>query len=444
MASVLGNGPLGFTTSNGAHVIVPLGAISFDAKQIVIDNGWAPPSGMTAKDAKDWASYLLDQGELAIDAASVTAPTPPGPAFLVAAVHPGDTSHSAITLTVANANPVPANPPSTTSYKLDVVFESTYSGLTLETIAEVIGTSVDGGSQPGLVHLGSPPASPLSRMPDDAQTVDFVQDGAVRHAKFVGTGNDAFLLEAPGDGGGAALFNAVVTVTSPTSFDLKVTWQKSNTGNTAAKRWLVKTVVAAVGAAARDKTPRSNIRRASKAIFGALTVTPSQGIVVAGAHIGDLAVTGNVVHWALQGIHIGASEKTSLMPLVSDRAYVSGNSVTLPVPIGTIARHGIFVGNCRSPQVADNRIDGALSPIADSIVPEGIRLFGFIGAFAVVRANHISGLRIGINFNPVGTAIPERPQWIVTDNLAERAQEIVATPNALVRSRIRGIADNYA
>jgi hypothetical protein len=233
MASVLGSGPLGFTTATGSHAIIPLKVIDFDSQNgVVIDGGWVPPSGLSAGDAADWASYLLDQGELAVDSAPVVPSTPPGPAFLVEAVHPGDASHSTITLTITNPNNTPANPPSTTSYTLEVVVENTYTGLTLETIADVIGTTVDGGSKPGLVHLGSPPALPLPRMPDDNQTKDFVAPDPV-HATFVGTGGDAFLLEAPGNGGGATLFQAVVAVTSPTSFDLKVTWKNSNTGTAA-------------------------------------------------------------------------------------------------------------------------------------------------------------------------------------------------------------------
>jgi hypothetical protein len=210
----------------------------------------------------------------------------------------------------------------------------------------------------------------------------------------------------------------------------------------AAKRWLFKAVLKAVGAAAGDKAPRSNLRRAGKALISSLSVTPSQGIVVAGSHIGDLAVTGNVVRQALQGIHVGTSQKATATPVFADRVSITGNAVTVPRPLGTLARHGIFIGNCLSPQIADNRIEGVRSAV-DPTVPEGIRVFGVLGPFAVVRANHMTGLRTGIKFNPVGT-IPERPQWIVTDNLAEHAQDIVVTPNAVVRSRIRGLADNYA
>ena len=95
--------------------------------------------------------------------------------------------------------------------------------------------------------------------------------------------------------------------------------------------------------------------------------------------------------------------------------------------------------------VLDNRIDASSASPANEIPPpEGIRVFGFVGPFAIIRANHVSGLRIGIRFSPVGTPLPQRPQWVIADNFAEKAQEVLATPSATVRSKIRGAADNYA
>ena len=212
----------------------------------------------------------------------------------------------------------------------------------------------------------------------------------------------------------------------------------------AARRWLVKEVQSAASKSVREANPHGGIQRAIK-VMTAVAVTPSQGVVVAGARIGYLTVAGNVVRQALQGIHIGVSQENLTTPLYSDRVYVAGNSVTVPPPLGVVARHGIFVGNCRSLQITDNRIDGIKSPrTAQTSIFEGIRVFGYIGLFAVIRANHISGLSIGVNFNPLGTSIPPKPQWIVTDNIAEGAQNVLLAPNAAIRSRIRGAVDNYA
>jgi hypothetical protein len=229
MASVLGTGPLAVTTSTGAHAIIPLNLVSYDpASGNAVITGWTPPAGITVQKATDWATYLLNEEELIVDRAPVVAPTPPGPAFLAEAVHPGNEAHNTITLTFTSV-PAASNPPSATSYQLEVTVENTYSGLELATLADVIGTAVGGGSKPGLVHLVTPPAPPPAKLPD-SQTVLFAHTGAVMQAALA-TGS--FTLEAPGDGGGATTFNVQVSNVADPKFDLKVTWKKSNTGTAA-------------------------------------------------------------------------------------------------------------------------------------------------------------------------------------------------------------------
>src|SRR5262249_216196 len=60
-----------------------------------------------------------------------------------------------------------------------------------------------------------------------------------------------------------------------------------------ARRWLLKTVDAAVARAASVANPGSGIGRVIKGLLDLAVPTASQGIVVAGEHIGDLAITGN-------------------------------------------------------------------------------------------------------------------------------------------------------
>src|SRR5262249_50604186 len=156
MANVLGTGPVAITTANAQHRTIPLGALTSDGTSVSLV-GWPPagspddtPAIKTAAGA--WANYLLAQGTLQTDTATTSAPA--GPAFLVAAAHPG-TSGNTITLGLSNVTK--RNPPSATTLDIAVTVTDTYAGLSLATIADVIGTAVDGGSKPGLIHLASVP-----------------------------------------------------------------------------------------------------------------------------------------------------------------------------------------------------------------------------------------------------------------------------------------------
>jgi hypothetical protein len=152
---------------------------------------------------------------------------------LVEAVHPG-TSGNTIEFILSNVTP--ANPPNMTTLNIAVTVTDTYPGVSLADIADTIGTAVDGGSKPGLIHLVTPPPPPaLTQMPDDGQTVAFAAAASTMQATLVGGATDAFTLEAPGDGGGASQFDVAVTNATATTFDLTVTWKKTVTNKTLAE-----------------------------------------------------------------------------------------------------------------------------------------------------------------------------------------------------------------
>jgi hypothetical protein len=232
MANVLGTGPVGFTSKTGAHLVIPLSALTLNSDSSVsIAASWpkagSPEDNAADKTAaQDWLNYLAREGNFQTAVSSVA--VPPSPAFLATAVHPGDAAHNKVTLKIDNVTP--ANPPSVTIYQLDVTVENTYTGLTLDTLADTIGTAVDGGNKPGLVHLVTPPAPPPTLLPNDAQTVAF-DTSAPAQATLVGAGPaTAFVLEAPDSGGASAFTAAVLNVVAGKTFDLAVTWKKSNTG----------------------------------------------------------------------------------------------------------------------------------------------------------------------------------------------------------------------
>src|ERR1700752_65022 len=152
MASVLGTGPVAFTSKGGAHVTIALSALTSNPDGTTTIANWpaanSPQNNADdIKSANDWIAYLFAQDVLKV----ATAPTvaPPGDAFLVEAVHPGELGNHTITLKITNSNPVV--PASATSFSLEVVLENPYTGLTLETIADRLGTAVDQGDDTALL-----------------------------------------------------------------------------------------------------------------------------------------------------------------------------------------------------------------------------------------------------------------------------------------------------
>jgi hypothetical protein len=234
MAAILaiGAGPVALTSDNGAHLTIPLSALTFENGAIKI-SGWPPydhapndPDGTAFKQlVTDWLGYLVGQQLLKPDTSGAAAPA--GPAFLVEAQHAGANGND-IALAISNVNP--QVPPSTTTFDLTVDVTDTYKDLTLATIADIIGTSVDGGSKPGLVFLDTSVA-PSGKMPA-AATVSLT--GSPLRAQFADANNQpAVTLGAPGDGGGGT-FSAQITVTAADKFDLKVTWSKTLANKTIA------------------------------------------------------------------------------------------------------------------------------------------------------------------------------------------------------------------
>jgi hypothetical protein len=231
MANLLGTGPVAITTATGAHLTIPLSALTYDGSAITF-TGW-PPAGSpidTAANktaAKNWVGYLFGQGELIADTPGGTAL--PGPAFLVEATEPGFLGNG-IAFTISDVG-APANPPAVTTMTLEVTVVNDYPGLTPATIANTIGTTAGGGSKPGLVHV----VPGTIQMPDATPSpIAFVAiPGAPPQplqASVPGSGGTAFVLEAPPDGG-AGKFEATVTLpaTPDGTFDLNITWHKKAT-----------------------------------------------------------------------------------------------------------------------------------------------------------------------------------------------------------------------
>ena len=92
----------------------------------------------------------------------------------------------------------------------------------------------------------------------------------------------------------------------------------------------------------------------------------------------------------------------------------------------TRERHGIFVGNCASLAIHDNRLTARQGNPAAPVRIEGIRVWGAIGRRMFVRGNHLSEFTVGVRFWPTNLAANATPQttkllWSIAENVFEGA-----------------------
>ncbi len=134
----------------------------------------------------------------------------------------------------------------------------------------------------------------------------------------------------------------------------------------------------------------------------------TQGIVVGGSAANDVRIEDNRIVNVQQGIHVGVSErgdpqtKTDLPK--AGRVQIQGNTIDIALAADCIGeRHGIFVGNCQSLVVENNRVTLTRYGTADQVT-EGIRIYGYYGPFILIRANHLDGFNVGVLARPWVTA----------------------------------------
>ncbi len=164
------------------------------------------------------------------------------------------------------------------------------------------------------------------------------------------------------------------------------------------------------------------------------------GIVVAGSSAGDIAVSGNAIDGALQGVRIATSEgPSSKLPLRSVR--VERNTIRLPVVPLDRPRHGVYLGNAERAWIVDNdiaietadrpneRATRAAALGLDRLFSEGIRAYGQLGLMLQVRGNVVQNCSDGITVWSYTT--PSQRLRLLDGNMIAKA----ATP-----WRIRGTA----
>jgi len=164
----------------------------------------------------------------------------------------------------------------------------------------------------------------------------------------------------------------------------------------------------------------------------------ADAVVIAGAQAVEVQVEGNTMSSVLRGVTVATSARPASAATPVGRVLLAGNAVELAAHDSTERRFGLFVGNSESGTIRDNRVMG-LAPIDNHSRLEGVRVWGRLGSFVLVRDNHISGSHIGVRFVPINVPAGDLA-WIITHNLAKGARNIVLTP---FPAQLRGLGENW-
>ncbi len=162
-----------------------------------------------------------------------------------------------------------------------------------------------------------------------------------------------------------------------------------------------------------------------------------QGIVVGGKTAKDIRILNNTVIGVLQGIHIGVSHNASATspPDKAGTVTISGNNIETHLFSAKNERHGIFVGNCDSLLVESNYISIKRDP-KKKLMIDGIRVYGHLGKFMIIRQNHIVDFRTGILVKPLNNV--STPLWVVQYNMLHNSEKQVVAPDSVKKDQ------NYA
>ena len=225
-STVIGNGPLTFTDSNGKQVSIPLSALQFDPSGSLVLNPKYPQD-------PEWQSNAgLIQKLLTYLASNQLIVQPPAaalkPAIVLQASDPlGAGNKIEVDITVG----APNTDPTLTPFTLAVTETDTYKDLTVDTIAQILGkvsgSTPTAGSQPGLVLVeGDGPyllPDPVNNIPLESGAT-----GAVSFHEFKAGSSIALKLVAKrkGDDGNLTMVS-ITRGSDPKTFGLNCTWTKS-------------------------------------------------------------------------------------------------------------------------------------------------------------------------------------------------------------------------
>jgi hypothetical protein len=220
----VGGSPITFLDSFGAQYSIPLSFVTFPtatgAPVVSTWPGWTgTPGSAQLNNVTGWLAYLVGQSLLS----AAVLPLPPA-AFTIAARDVGSSGND-ITISFGTVTPNAATPAATT-VDVTVTTKQVYAGLTVASLATVLGTVALGGTQPGLAFV----STPLATMPTATAATNFTGTPLV----FDIPGSSGVLSpthDAAAEAADAALLQAAISDVNAaaSTFTLTLSWTKSQT-----------------------------------------------------------------------------------------------------------------------------------------------------------------------------------------------------------------------
>ncbi len=196
---VLGPGPIGLSTAEGKQLLVPLGALYFDAEGLLKADRW-PDYAANQELIDTHVARLAKAGLLRAGGAPAARP-----AMLVEAITAGG-SGVVIEIEIADVVAAGANPPASVA-EFTVRETDTYQDIELDELDEVLGETPGEGTRPGLVFVSGGAAAEMPKAgvypmaaaaAGDAATVEIpntAEDGIALTLETRSAGEDAEATE---------------------------------------------------------------------------------------------------------------------------------------------------------------------------------------------------------------------------------------------------------
>ena len=145
-----------------------------------------------------------------------------------------------------------------------------------------------------------------------------------------------------------------------------------------------------------------------------------QAITCGGRVLGNVTVSGNRTDGYIQGVHVGTSDGGAAK-LAAGIVTVQDNNLFLRLPGEDVyAACGLFVGNAETIRIERNTLAwSSVRGSSKTAFAQGIRVWGWLGAFLAIVENRVDTATLGIRVKPLGTVTDQqiaKSMWVASNN----------------------------